>query len=207
MMKIQQKDYVATILRIQNAPRIQAAEFHPPDLLKSYFTSAFETFYTRTRSSHSKAFIYLKFLKIISLKKLICNEVVIWQYASLQIKFLHTSSFIYLAFILSERIIIISCEESLKLWKQSNVTCNLPVHLWFICSLMIQVNFVLVDYGSWSQFLLNVLGLFVSCNTKTPFFFFYIFINIPEKWDLVPWTLICRTTGFETPNPGYPKIF
>ena len=31
-----------------------------------HFTSAFQAFFTRTRSSHSKAFIYLKSLKIIS---------------------------------------------------------------------------------------------------------------------------------------------
>ena len=36
---------------------------------KNYFTGAFQAFYTRTRSSHSKAFIYLKSLKII------CEEV------------------------------------------------------------------------------------------------------------------------------------
>ena len=48
---------------------VQVAEFQPPDTIKNYFTSAFQPFYTRTRSSHSKAFIYLKSLKII------CEEV------------------------------------------------------------------------------------------------------------------------------------
>ena len=48
---------------------LQVAEFQPSDTVKIYFTGTFQAFYTRTRSSHSKAFIYLKFLKII------CGEV------------------------------------------------------------------------------------------------------------------------------------
>ena len=47
---------------------IQVAEFQPPDTVKKYFTRAFQAFYTRTRSSYSKAYIYLKCLKI-------CEEV------------------------------------------------------------------------------------------------------------------------------------
>ena len=39
----------------------QVAEFQPSNTIKNFFTSVF----TGTRSSHSKAFIYLKFLKII----------------------------------------------------------------------------------------------------------------------------------------------
>ena len=48
---------------------IQVAEFQPPDTEKSYFTGGFQAFYVRTRSSHSKAFIYLKSLKTV------CEEV------------------------------------------------------------------------------------------------------------------------------------
>ena len=48
---------------------VQVAEFQPADTVKNYFTGAFQAIYTRTRSSHSKAFIYLKSLKII------CEEV------------------------------------------------------------------------------------------------------------------------------------
>ena len=50
---------------------VQVAEFQPADTdaVKNYFTGAFQAFYTRVRSSHSKAFIYLKSLKII------CEEV------------------------------------------------------------------------------------------------------------------------------------
>ena len=44
-------------------------EFQPADTVKTYFTGAFQAFYTSTRSSRSKAFIYLKSLKII------CEEV------------------------------------------------------------------------------------------------------------------------------------
>ena len=39
---------------------VQVAEFEPPDTVKSCFTGTFRVFYTRSRSSHSKAFIYLK---------------------------------------------------------------------------------------------------------------------------------------------------
>ena len=45
------------------------AEFQPLDTVKNYFTGAFQAFYTRMRSSHSKAFTYLKSLKTI------CEEV------------------------------------------------------------------------------------------------------------------------------------
>ena len=48
---------------------VQVAGFQPPDKVKKYFTSAFQAFYTRTRSSNSKAFIYWKSLKMI------CEEV------------------------------------------------------------------------------------------------------------------------------------
>ena len=48
---------------------VKVAKFQPPDTAKNYFTGAFQAFYIRTRSSHSKAFIYLKSLKII------CEEV------------------------------------------------------------------------------------------------------------------------------------
>ena len=44
---------------------VQVAEFQPPDTVKSYSTDAFQAFYKRTRSSHSKAFIYLKSLKTV----------------------------------------------------------------------------------------------------------------------------------------------
>ena len=37
---------------------VQVAEFQLPGAVKNYFTGAFQSFYTRTRSSYSKAFIY-----------------------------------------------------------------------------------------------------------------------------------------------------
>ena len=46
----------------------QAAEFHPADTVKHYFTG-FQAFYKITRSSLLKTFIYLKDMKII------CEEV------------------------------------------------------------------------------------------------------------------------------------
>ena len=48
---------------------VQVAEFQPPDTVKNYFTGAFQAFYIRSRGSHSKAFIYIKFLKTV------CEEV------------------------------------------------------------------------------------------------------------------------------------
>ena len=44
---------------------VQVAEFQPPDIVKNYSTGAFQTFYTRLRISHSKAFIYLKSMKTV----------------------------------------------------------------------------------------------------------------------------------------------
>ena len=44
---------------------VQVSEFEPPDTVKSYFTGAFRAFCTRSRSSHSKAFIYLKSQKTV----------------------------------------------------------------------------------------------------------------------------------------------
>ena len=48
---------------------VQVAEFQQTDTVKNYFTGAFQAFYTRARSSRSKAFISLNALKII------CEEV------------------------------------------------------------------------------------------------------------------------------------
>ena len=47
----------------------QVPEFLPVDTVKNYFTGASQVFYARPRSSHAKAFIYLKSVKII------CEEV------------------------------------------------------------------------------------------------------------------------------------
>ena len=44
---------------------ISCTEFQPADIVKIYFTGAFQVFQARTRSSHSKTFISLKSLKII----------------------------------------------------------------------------------------------------------------------------------------------
>ena len=61
--------------------------------------------------------------------------------ANLQVnekKLIHTSSFMYFAFIFSEYITITSSKEALKMWEQnafqeiqakSGVTCNIPVQL------------------------------------------------------------------------------
>ena len=43
---------------------VQVSEFQPPDTVKNYFISASQAFFKRTRSRHSKAFIYLKIPEI-----------------------------------------------------------------------------------------------------------------------------------------------
>ena len=57
-------------------------------------------------------------------------------------------SFMYFAFIFSECITIISYGDAntvyFKKYKESSVTCNLPVQLRFI-----QANFLYVEYGIW----------------------------------------------------------
>ena len=40
---------------------VQVAEFKPPDIIKDYFTDAFQAFCTRMRNSHLKALIYKAF--------------------------------------------------------------------------------------------------------------------------------------------------
>ena len=47
----------------------QVVEFQPADSVKNYFTGVFQAFFSRTRGSQSKAFIFLKSLKIV------CEEV------------------------------------------------------------------------------------------------------------------------------------
>ena len=44
---------------------VKVAVFQPANTAKNYLTGAIQVFYTKTRSSHSKALIYLKTLKII----------------------------------------------------------------------------------------------------------------------------------------------
>ena len=70
---------------------IQIAEFQPADTVKNSFTGAFQEFYTITRSSYSKDFIYLKSLKI-SCEEVIRNEVVTCQLASLWKELFHIST-------------------------------------------------------------------------------------------------------------------
>ena len=92
---------------------VQVAEFQPPDTVKKLFHSCFSSILYKTRSSHSKAFIYLNPWKL-SVKKLICNEVARCQSPSVRKKLFHTSSFMYFAFIFSEYITITSSEDGLK---------------------------------------------------------------------------------------------
>ena len=42
---------------------VQVAEFQPPDIVKNYSTGAFQAIYIRSRTSHSKAFIYLNSMR------------------------------------------------------------------------------------------------------------------------------------------------
>ena len=83
---------------------VQVADFQAADTEKNYFTGAFQIFYTRTRNKHSKAFIYLKCLKII------CEEVNPWWRCEMPTcnftkkNPFHILSVICFAFIFQERI-------------------------------------------------------------------------------------------------------
>ena len=93
---------------------VQVAEFQPPDTVKNYFTCAFQSFYTRSRSGHSKAFIYLKSLKTV------CEEVNLFlklQDDNLQLyekMLFHASSFTDFVFMFSKYMTITSSEKTLK---------------------------------------------------------------------------------------------
>ena len=94
---------------------VQVAEFQPPDTVQNYFTDTFQAFYTRMRSSHSKAFIYLKSLKTV------CEEVnLLWSCEIKTCNFTKENSFAHplhvfcLPFIFSEYIKITSSGEALK---------------------------------------------------------------------------------------------
>ena len=84
---------------------------------KKLFHRCFQAFYTWSRSSHSKAFIYLKSLDAV------CEEVsMLWSCEIptcnfTKIKLFHRSSFMYFAFIFLEYIKITSFEETLKVWE------------------------------------------------------------------------------------------
>ena len=64
---------------------VKVAEFQPPETVKNFFTGAFQAFYKRTRSGHSKAFISLKSLKTIC-QEVICKNVARCQTAILRKK-------------------------------------------------------------------------------------------------------------------------
>ena len=42
---------------------VQIAKFQPPDIVKNYSTGAFQAIYITSRTSHSKAFIYLNSMR------------------------------------------------------------------------------------------------------------------------------------------------
>ena len=70
---------------------VQVAEFQPAHTIKILFVGAFQAFFTRTRSSHLKAFIYLKSLKTI------CEEVSLgWSCEMPTWKFTKRNSFTHL---------------------------------------------------------------------------------------------------------------
>ena len=119
---------------------------------------------------------YLKFLNL-SVTKLICNEVVRCQPASLPRKLFHTSSFIYFTFIFSGCITITSSEEGLKVCEYN-----------FFQRKVVLLVIYLFNHDSFKPtiftiFLLNmsfeVLLSAVSCNIKLfalcfdRYFFFY----------------------------------
>ena len=69
---------------------VQAVELQPSDSVKSYFTGTSQAFSVRTRSSHSKAFIYLKCFEMI------CEEVNLYWSCNMQTcKFTKETPFTY----------------------------------------------------------------------------------------------------------------
>ena len=118
--------------------------FQPANTVKNYFTGAIEAFYTRTRSSHLKAYIYLKSLKII------CEEVnSLWSCEMTNCKYTKKNSVTYppscntfcLHFLRThhdyffqrgfERVRAKFLSGNINK-KYGSVTCDLPVLLWFI---------------------------------------------------------------------------
>ena len=117
--------------------------------MENYFAGAFQVFYTRASSSHSKVFSYLKSLKIIC-ERLIRNEVAGSQPARLRKKLFLISSHIYFAFIFSERIRITLSEEAFKVCEQ----------IFFLVILLVIYLFN-YDTSKSTSFMLNVAFDFV----------------------------------------------
>ena len=101
---------------------------------------------------------YLKSLNL-SVKKLICNEVVRCQPASLRRKLFHTSSFMYFTFIFSGCITITSSKEGLKVCEYN-----------FFQRKVLLLVIYLFNHDSSKSVILHVeyvfSRFFVSCNIK-----------------------------------------
>ena len=129
---------------------VQVAELRPPDTVKNYFKGAFQAFYTRSRSNHSKPFIYLKSLKIV------CEEVNLWWRFEIPTcnftkknSFTHLSSFILPSF--SQ-----NTSRSLlpkRLWKSEST-----VSFWKCKRKVLLLVFYLFNYDSFKStfFVLNM---------------------------------------------------
>ena len=89
---------------------VQAAEFHQMQQ-KTTSQVLFKHFFTRSRSSHSKVFMYLRSLK--TKKKLICNEVARCHPVILRKKHFHTSSYFLPSFSQNASRLLLSK----RLWK------------------------------------------------------------------------------------------
>ena len=158
---------------------VQVAEFQPPDTVKNYFTGAFQAFYTRSRSIHSKAFIYLKS------QKTVCEGVnLLWScemprgWCQLQVNeknsFTHPSSCILTSFSQNTSELLLpkrlwKFESTISFWKCKWKVVLLVIYLFNYDSS--KSIFFMLNYGitfswgfSWVQFLSNKLEFFVSCN-------------------------------------------
>ena len=144
---------------------IQVAEFRPADTVKKLFHRYSQAFYTRTKSSHSKAFIYLKFLKTISSCDMpTCN----FTNKSLSYILLHV---FYFAFIFSEPITNTFGFESVRAQFLSGNISEKECSLQFTCSVTIHLSQLFPCWIwhlilSWVRFLSNKLEFFLCCNTK-----------------------------------------
>ena len=129
----------------------------------------------RSRSSHLKAFIYLKLQKTVYevVNLLQCCEIPTCKWTK---KLFHTPSFMRFDFIFSEYVTITSSKEALKVcehifffWKCNRKVVLLVIYLFFYDSC--KSTFFMLNYSirfswgfSWVQFLSNKLEFFVSCN-------------------------------------------
>ena len=132
---------------------VQVAELQPPDTVKNYFTGAFQAFYTRSRCSLSKAFIYLKSLETV------CKEVnLLWSCKMPTPNFTKKSTFtnppscILPSFSQNASRLLLpkrpwKCESTISFWKCKRKVVLLVIYLFNYDSS--KSTFFTLNYGIW----------------------------------------------------------